>query len=576
MTGISIRHLHGRFRCAPGTVAEPRLRRILAKAVEDGLEAALGCRGLAGGGEVCLREIHAQSRLSLRETDPALSVELAMAITDAIAAGIREDPAGCVCYGSRAQALADFAAATLSGDFRRAWAWRQLGIRSAGFAVSVADAAGQVLGALAAEPRLAAAILAGLTEYPILFERLLSQAPRKLWPELGRSVAAALGASPDGLFRPGEPEDLPGLAYDPVRRILAGSRIARALRASGVQGWGGEGLPSAWAILILGEAEPALLQAPRARSGAVVRAVARALVPAARVGTGAGQGASGGQARRQEASMAPDEPVMAQESAAAPEKSREGLESPPERGTVETAGASEAGVSVPETPPGAGDPAADPLGIPSGMPEDSAVDLVGAPRSPAPVGGASERGRSDRIPLAPGRFDRPDTRRRGHTGFGGLLYLINLIGRIGSIERIRTDPRLTARTPRWCLHQLALALAPVAGSDPAVLAFAGLLPGGEPPSANQAAPTGDETEALAERGRELLDALCERLDRQDEDEPARLDHVCRRPAEIVADPGWLEAHFALDQVAADIRAAGLDLDPGWVPWLGLVIRFVYV
>jgi hypothetical protein len=25
----------------------------------------------------------------------------------------------------------------------------------------------------------------------------------------------------------------------------------------------------------------------------------------------------------------------------------------------------------------------------------------------------------------------------------------------------------------------------------------------------------------------------------------------------------------------EVRRAGLDLDPGWIPWLGAVVRFVY-
>jgi hypothetical protein len=31
----------------------------------------------------------------------------------------------------------------------------------------------------------------------------------------------------------------------------------------------------------------------------------------------------------------------------------------------------------------------------------------------------------------------------------------------------------------------------------------------------------------------------------------------------------------LDEVDLDVRRAGLDLDPGWVPWLGTVVRYVY-
>ena len=51
--------------------------------------------------------------------------------------------------------------------------------------------------------------------------------------------------------------------------------------------------------------------------------------------------------------------------------------------------------------------------------------------------------------------------------------------------------------------------------------------------------------------------------------------VTARPAVIVADPGWIEAHYSLDSVDTGLRRAALDLDPGYVPWLGVVVRFVY-
>ena len=51
--------------------------------------------------------------------------------------------------------------------------------------------------------------------------------------------------------------------------------------------------------------------------------------------------------------------------------------------------------------------------------------------------------------------------------------------------------------------------------------------------------------------------------------------VRRRVAEIVVDPGWIEVRLQLEEVDVDLRRAGLDLDPGWLPWLGAVVRFVY-
>jgi hypothetical protein len=54
-----------------------------------------------------------------------------------------------------------------------------------------------------------------------------------------------------------------------------------------------------------------------------------------------------------------------------------------------------------------------------------------------------------------------------------------------------------------------------------------------------------------------------------------LDLVCRRQARLLADPGWIEIHFSMGDVDTTVRRARLDLDPGFVPWLGVVLRFVY-
>jgi hypothetical protein len=35
-------------------------------------------------------------------------------------------------------------------------------------------------------------------------------------------------------------------------------------------------------------------------------------------------------------------------------------------------------------------------------------------------------------------------------------------------------------------------------------------------------------------------------------------------------------HMDLDTVDVQVRRAGLDIDPGWVSWLGTVVRFCYV
>ena len=140
------------------------------------------------------------------------------------------------------------------------------------------------------------------------------------------------------------------------------------------------------------------------------------------------------------------------------------------------------------------------------------------------------------------------------------------------------DPRVGRRTLTWVLHRLALRLAPVSEDDPAALAFAGLAP-------HDAAPTGeppdaDEEIALEEaatRWREHTWAAvaATQVGRWDLGVEETVTSVVSRPGRVVAARGWMEVLLALDGVDVAVRAAGLDLDLDWVPWLGTVVRFRY-
>lgn len=47
------------------------------------------------------------------------------------------------------------------------------------------------------------------------------------------------------------------------------------------------------------------------------------------------------------------------------------------------------------------------------------------------------------------------------------------------------------------------------------------------------------------------------------------------PARVLASSTHLDLHFDTSAVRDDIRLAGLDVDPGWLPWLGAVVRIHY-
>ncbi|MDL0433537.1 hypothetical protein QPM17_20540 [Marinobacter sp. TBZ242] len=49
--------------------------------------------------------------------------------------------------------------------------------------------------------------------------------------------------------------------------------------------------------------------------------------------------------------------------------------------------------------------------------------------------------------------------------------------------------------------------------------------------------------------------------------------LIRVPAELVHTPGHLDMYMDNSQVRLELRLAGLDLNPGWLPWLGTVVTF---
>ncbi len=190
----------------------------------------------------------------------------------------------------------------------------------------------------------------------------------------------------------------------------------------------------------------------------------------------------------------------------------------------------------------------------------------------SPLEARSARGERANIAAAaePTAKPRPwTTARAPHcTRFGGLMLLAPALAESQagtSLFEIDDDQRLQAR-----LHALAMTLAAKAEpDDPAALAFAGLDPGAAPPSADPN--DSDEVEAAA---RTVADWLAQRL--PDWPPALRVARLIERTATILAEPGWIEVEFSLADVDPDIRRAGLDLDPGYLPWLGLVLKYCYV
>ena len=206
-------------------------------------------------------------------------------------------------------------------------------------------------------------------------------------------------------------------------------------------------------------------------------------------------------------------------------------------------------------------------------PGDAGLPTAAAGQVAAPASGPSDRS-ANRVQAVTARG--PDSGRRassdeGFTTHGGLLLLTPLLPVCGALALLEDAAIWPADSLPQALHCLALQLTPLRADDPAALAFCGLTPRSPPPQPLQADAAQDA--ALQAAQDLLMAALHERL--PDWRGPALLQRVVTRSARIVADPGWIEVRFPLREVAVELRRAALDLDPGFVPWLGVVLSLRY-
>jgi hypothetical protein len=107
------------------------------------------------------------------------------------------------------------------------------------------------------------------------------------------------------------------------------------------------------------------------------------------------------------------------------------------------------------------------------------------------------------------------------------------------------------------------------------MAFAGQRPGHSLLDEWLSPPNDDEQFRLDCAAADLLAAAQDRLSDAGSDFADRPERMFRRRAIIVAEPGWFEAEFSLEDVDTGIRRAGLDIDPGFLHWLAIVMRFRY-
>jgi hypothetical protein len=207
--------------------------------------------------------------------------------------------------------------------------------------------------------------------------------------------------------------------------------------------------------------------------------------------------------------------------------------------------------------------AARPASVPASAPATAAATAATS-RTPAVAGSRPVASPPAARPLAAAAAGEPlagtvaggeGIVRRQPTAAGGLLFLVPLLRGLGFAGWLAADAGRRDMPQRVLV--ILLRRLPVDGDDPIWLLFGQAL---DP-----------DVAADAEAARWLHDCRAHLRRRVG----IGLHSLVCRPARLSLTPTHVDVWQDLQAVDLRLRRAGLDLDPGWVPWLGRVLRFHY-
>jgi hypothetical protein len=557
VTTLTIDRLSAAVHVSPDDlVSAPRVERLMRAVADEGLDAEMA-RQPWPDGIVCIGRVDATLTVGDLDDDrlvAAWSQVLASALADAACAG------SVVRYPHELAALIDLVTEVAAGRATRAWAWRQAGILDAADPSVRSEPVAALLAALSRRPAYApAALIAAVRAVGVpALDRMLG---RDGWERVLRVLVTTGPAS-----TPAGPTRAAILSGRDVAllgdRVLAASAVAARVRASRLLL--SDQAAETLAVLAIAEAEPARLVHGSSALIPLVAARLRATPAGAEIAT------------------SPPELVARGRSGSTAEDLAVG-------GTTD-----DGDQDVPDLPDRVDRP--DHLDLPArpalpNLPRRlGRPDRLGLPARPALPDLPRRLDRPDwrDLPARPERPDRPalprpDVPDRLGTSWAGLPFLLALAGDLDLPERTLDDPVLGSRPLPWVLRETATRLVDADRQDPGVRAFSGRM---DPDRTSTPLVDTGESTALDDLAgawaRACLDRLLAAV--SDQSDPGLDPHdpagavlrVASRPGEIEASPGWIDVLINAGAADTLVRRAGLDLDPGWIPWLGIVLRYRYV
>ena len=527
-------------------------------------------------GHWCLRRLRLDLQMDPGRGDLELSERWARALVAGIGVAVRRGSAEVVHYRRPLDALADAVAQLAVGRPDRAWAWAQVGVLAPGGPDPVAAPDAAALAALLTSPEwiVPALITAARRCGMAALDRSVGadgwrQLAQRAWETAGGRQAGPLPAPEDPVSGAQTAEGLVPVGGGPAgagpagavaalpapAAALAGSELAATIGRSRLAPSGP--VLDAWAVLAALELDPVLPRRPAAAQRLDrVRAALAAASPSRPATSQAGPPAPAGPATPPATPAAPPAP--------GPRPGPEGTGQAPRNVAGGAATPAPAPAAAGQAPVAATAPGPSPP--PAATEPGAATEAPADPGRPAPYNGEPPSGQP--------------------TDWAGLPFLLATAAAAGLPDRLLHDPALGARPLAWGLHAVGQAISGARGDDPGLLALAGLH--GVRAAAVAAAPPPCDAEraALDQVARDWAAVTAARLLAASTDpaadghwtgmEPGELVvRLVRRAGHVIAKPGWIEVHLPLDGVDLVVRRAGLDADPGWVDWLGTVVRFVY-
>jgi hypothetical protein len=501
--------------CVPDgdDAAGARVRRLADRVAGTRLDVAIAKVPLPPG-EWCIQRVNVPLVLDLERPDPSLEEQWAQALIAALATALAEPSPGVAYFSRMFDALRDLIVSVARGNAEREWAWRQIGLLTPSDPSPASQPKAAVLCAARRFPCDAVrALVACVREVGILsVHRLLGSSG---WGEFAALACVATGHEVQAVASaPGDTaHDGHALSETPAAARLAGAAYVRSVLASEiVRAPIRRDHETARNWAMLIAAESDPSILARTNAAAVIESIAACLeTQPGGVASGLGVRTSGRTA----------------------ESSALDRESTPPRTGLDTGAPSDARLG----PQGA---AGDAAPAPERSPERDSGDLA-APRNTFA------------------------------TIWAGLLFFLNTAAAADIPRAILEDPAFAERPLSDVLSAIAQFIVRADADDPAILALSGRLP--DPDGIGLFSDV--EANRIAHHAARWISATADRLD-DPNCEPAE---ICRRIALrrglIEVEPGWIDVRLDLSEVDVDMRIAGLDIDPGWVPWLGTVVRFSY-